>query len=250
MLTAESNLLSWAWSHIKTTEMGQKTLLCYATELQTTMRSSLYVCPHRADGDWDARLVHRADAFVMRGFNDRHLFLFLWEASNGHSAAHAGVARHHRLSGNWLAAFYVQRGRGVKNTLVPINTQFGQRQLKIKCSFTDSRFKQCKNNHYLCLYFVPINFLLCTTTKWYPLIICICISYSETNKCIYTINKLIDIGKIFIKNFHSNMWCPQLKHWDKRWPTHLNSCSVSGVQCGVKWGEEGTMGERGASAGG
>ncbi len=90
--------------------MRQKTLRCNTTApnpaslLQTNVFSSVYAWPHRADGDRDARLVHGADAFIMRGFNDRHLFLFFWEAGNGHSAADAGVARHHRLSGNWLTA--------------------------------------------------------------------------------------------------------------------------------------------------
>lgn len=31
----------------------------------------------RADGDGDARLVHRADSFIMRSFNDGVFFLFL-----------------------------------------------------------------------------------------------------------------------------------------------------------------------------
>lgn len=63
------------------------------------------VCPHRADGNGDARLVHGADAFVMRGFDDGDLLLLFWEAGDRHGAANAGVARHHRFSGDELAAF-------------------------------------------------------------------------------------------------------------------------------------------------
>lgn len=59
---------------------------------------------YSADGDGDARFIHRADAFVMWGFNDRHPFLLFGEASNGHGAADAGEARHHRLPGDRLAA--------------------------------------------------------------------------------------------------------------------------------------------------
>lgn len=111
---AESNPLLWEWSHIITREMGQKTLLCnitvpnWSSLLQKPMSST-----HRADSDRDARLIHGADAFIMRSFNEGHLFLFFWEAGNWHSATDTGVAWHHRLSGDWLAALWIQgRGRG------------------------------------------------------------------------------------------------------------------------------------------
>lgn len=167
---------------------------------------SAYGCTHRADGNGDARLVHRANAFVVGGFNDRHLFLFFREACNGHGAADAGVARHYRLPGNWLTALWIQgeRCESEKDTsqLFPeiIHSQTEKEiysptliymyiynsaelasnesiyqclSIKSNCTLIINavRFEQCKHKFYLPLHFVAIHFQLCSTTDWLCLLL-------------------------------------------------------------------------------
>lgn len=113
LLTVGSNPPSWARSHISaadttvqrdTTHPGRRQVTLFAIHL------FVRVWTHSADGDGDAGLVHGADAFIMRGSDDRHLFLLLREASDGDRAADAGVARQHRLPGYQLAALWKHTG--------------------------------------------------------------------------------------------------------------------------------------------
>lgn len=138
LLTASSNsLLKKTCSHKKAGENGFKeTPLHYYSiyERRSTGKQcvcSLYEFSHRADGDRNAWLINWADAFVVGGFNDRHLLFFFWETGNGHSAADAGVPWHHRLSGDCFTALWIRKEAEKEETDVLVIQVLHKLQLNV-----------------------------------------------------------------------------------------------------------------------
>lgn len=117
--------------------MASKKLLCITTAstrgglLESNVLSSLYEFSHRADGDRNAWLINWADAFVVGGFNDRHLLFFFWETGNGHSAADAGVPWHHRLSGDCFTALWIRKEAEKEETDVLVIQDLHKLQLNV-----------------------------------------------------------------------------------------------------------------------